>query len=221
MADKLLDPCVERLLMRGPGALTDAEIVSILLRKRGSRIPTLEQAQSILTLFGGGIPGLLACNVAIAEAQKLSPEPAANLLAAIELGRRLPTFPELVELHPDPKMAASAFLVQIGTTDQEVLSASFTDAAGRKVGSVECFRGTMSHMVIDSKTILREALCRNARGIHLFHFKPGSTKPEATSQDLGFLVQMREACETLGFELLDYLLFSTSNWLSLRRLYPW
>jgi len=187
MAEKLLDPSFERLLQRGPGALTDTEIVSLLLGNRDSRIASLEQARIFLDLFGGSIPGLLACNVAITKAQMLEPGPAANLLAAIELGRRLRCAPQLVDLSTDPDKAASAFLLQIGTTDQEVLGANFADADNRKVGFVECFRGTMFDMVIDSKTILREALCRNACGIHLCHF----------------------------------LLFSSSHWLSLRRLHPW
>ncbi len=51
MAEKLLDPSFERLLQRGPGALTDTEIVSLLLGNRDSRIASLEMACDLM-----GIP---------------------------------------------------------------------------------------------------------------------------------------------------------------------
>ena len=115
----------ERLLKRGPEALTDNELVAIVLRGKGSKLP-LTRAEKLLALFGN-IPGLLTCDISIARAQKLSNEATISLLAAIELGRRMVRFPEGNDLR-DANDATAAFLVQMGTTDQEVLGAMFTDA---------------------------------------------------------------------------------------------
>ena len=208
----------ERLLKRGPEALTDNELVAIVLRRKGSNLP-LTRAEKLLTLFGN-IPGLLACDVSIARAQKLSNEATVSLLAALELGRRLVRFPEGNDLK-DPNDATAAFRVQMGTTDQEVLGAIFTDAGFQQLGYVECFRGTYFCMTLDTKTILREALCRSAASILLFHYKPGADGMEPSVRDWAFLTQMRAACEKVGPDLVDYFLLNGKQWYSMRRLRPW
>lgn len=208
----------QRLLKRGPGSLTDTELVATVLRGKGTKLP-FTRAEKLLALFGN-IPGLLACDVSIARAQKLSNEATLSLLAAIELGRRLVCFPEGNNLS-DPNDAIAAFRVQVGTTDQEVLGAIFTDGNTRQLGYVECFRGTYFRVVVDTKIILREALCRGAACILLFHYKPGDVTLTPRARDLAFLAQMRTACEAIGPELLDYFLLSEKNCISLRKQQPW
>lgn len=211
---------IDRLLQLGPEALTDEEIVSILVRGRGCQSAE-QRAHELLELFGGKIPGLLACNVAITRARQLSRTVSANLLASIELGRRLASFPDGIDLS-DPKTATKAFHMQLrGATDQEILGAMFTDAAQRQLGYVECFRGPRGRLVIDTKTILREALCRNAVGILLFHLKPETGAPQPAQRDWGFLAEMRQACQTIGTDLVDYFVLTEDKWISLRGLRPW
>lgn len=215
------DSPVDRLLKRGADALTDTELVAILLRNKGTRIPPLEQARTFLALFGGNIPGLLACNSAIARAQKLGPGPAATLLAAIELGRRLPRAPQPAELLVNSQEALSYLILQIRARDQEVLGAVFVDPNQRIAGLVECLRGTESSMAMDTKTIFREAICRKAQGIYLFHFKPGGAPPSADDGTEPFIQEVLAACEALGFILLDYLLLSGGGSLSMREKFSW
>ena len=221
MTTRPLDSPADRLLQQGPGALTDAELVSILLRGSSPKVVAPERAQAFLDVFGGYIPGLLACNATIARAQNLSAGAAAGLLAAIELGRRLPRAPEVEELPQNPWDVAAYLRLRVGAGDQSIFGAIFVDAENGMLGFFECFRGTTHHLVIDTKTILREALCRNASGIFLFHFKPAPSKVLATREDSELLEKMLSAGTTLGFHLIDYLIFGSQKWHSMRSAKPW
>lgn len=207
-----------RLLERGAGALTDAELVSIFLGEgeEGSGL----SAQAFLNLFGG-VQGLAGFDLEMSRAQRLTDRQTVLFLAAVELGRRLHQRPHCPFPLADPCQVARYLAGQLrARCDQQVLGVLLADASGRELGIVECFRGTQFRLQIDTKPILREALCRNATALLVFWFRP-SVKPEANSQDFDFRKKLSVACEVLGVKLLDFLLLSTESWLSLRRLKPW
>jgi DNA repair protein RadC len=207
-----------RLLERGPGALSDAELVSIFFDEE---CPNSDgPAEALIHLFGG-VQGLASLDLEISRAQRLPDRQAAYLLAAVELGRRLHQKPERPLWLTDPNEVAGFLAGQFRSiSDQQVLGVLFADGDGRGLGLVECFRGTQFELCIDTKPILREAICRKATSLLVFWFRP-TVKPEVNSQDFHFRRKMSAACESLGFELLDFLLISSQDWLSLRRLTPW
>jgi DNA repair protein RadC len=207
-----------RLLERGPGALTDVELVSIFLDEecRNSGGP----GEALIHLFGG-VQGLASFDLEISRAKGLSDRQAIFLLAAVELGRRLHQKPERQFWLTDPNEVAGFLAGQFrSVSDQQVLGVFFADGSGQGLGFVECFRGTQFDLCVDTGPILREAVCRKATSLLVFWFRP-TVKPEVNSRDFSFRRKMSAACESLGFELLDFLLLSSEDWLSLRRLTPW
>ena len=222
----LLDPATTepssepraRLLERGPRALSDAELVSIFFDDecRNSDGP----AEALIHLFGG-VQGLASLDLEISRAQRLSDRQAVFLLAAVELGRRLHQKPDRPLWLTDPSEVAGFLAGQFrSVSDQQVIGVFFADGSGRGLGFVECFRGTQFQLCLDTTPILREAICRKATSLLVFWFRP-TVKPEVSSRDFHFRREMSAACESLGFELLDFLLLSSEDWLSLRRLTPW
>lgn len=208
----------QRLLERGSGALTDTELVSIFLD--GECRDSEHSAGALLDLFGG-VQGLANFDLKISRAQRLTDRQAVFLLTAIELGRRLHQKPDRPLGLANPDEVAGFLAGQFrSVSDQQVIGVLFGDGNGRGLGFVECFRGTEFQLCIDTKPILREAICRQATSLLVFWFRP-TLKPEVNSQDFSFRRKMSAACESLGFELLDFLLLSTEDWLSLRRLTPW
>jgi DNA repair protein RadC len=207
-----------RLLERGPGALTDAELVSIFFDEECRNSD--RSAEDLIDLFGG-LQGLASLDLEISRARSFSDRQAVFLLAAVELGRRLHQKPDRPLWLTDPSEVAGFLAGQFrSVSDQQVLGVFFVDGSGRGLGFVECFRGTQFDLCIDPKPILREAICRQAASLLVFWFRP-TVKPEVTSQDFSFRRKMSAACESLGFELLDFLLIGSESWLSLRRLTPW
>lgn len=209
----------ERLLRSGAAALSDAELLAVLLRSGRPGRSVLTIADEFLAGCGG-LRGLLACDRDVAKGQKLGDAQTASLLAAVEIGRRLSRHPLPSELLEDPAIVARYLYLRYGRGHQEVMGALFLDAHNRRVGETECFRGTLMRMLVEPRTILFEAMRRNAHGILLFHVHP-SGDPTPSEEDRIFTVRMRECCEIMGFELLDHLVLGGERWVSLRRLRPW
>ena len=209
----------ERLLRSGASALSDAELVAVLLRSGRPGRSVLAMADDFLAACGG-LAGLSTCNLEVAKAQKLGDVQAASLLAAVEIGRRLARHAVPALLLEDPAVVARYLYLKYGRGDQEVMGALFLDVHNRHVGECELFRGTLMKMVVEPRPILREAMRRNAQGILLFHHHP-SGDPTPSREDQNFTERMRVCCETMGFELLDHLVLGGDRWVSLRRLRPW
>jgi DNA repair protein RadC len=220
MEKELVELPLGRILGRGPAALTDGELLSVLLRQAPTEAPaTQEKAEALLARFGG-VSGLGACGLKIVRGFDLGEQQKANLLAAAELSRRLHAKLQKADLVGNKEKTAAYLAAHFGRPGQHVLGALFVGFDEENLGIVETFRGTTRDIRIDTKTILREALCRDATGIFMFHIFP-RTKTEVSGEDARFGKQMLEAGELVGIELIDYLLIGPKSSQSLRKKRPW
>lgn len=207
-----------RLLERGPQALSDAELVEILLgRQYGDS--TEKGVEELLERLGG-IHGLADCDLGVTRAQNIADERALFLLAAVDLARRLSTPPNRVLCLTEPQRILEYLTAQFRTVDQQVVGAFFADAEDRSLGFVECYRGTQDSIRIEPRQVIREALWRRARSITVFWFRP-TLEPKAREFDFAFCRALAAACECMDLELLDVLIFGFNRWFSLRRARPW
>lgn len=216
-APREMPPAV-RLRERGPRSLSDAELIEILLgRQYGESVePGVEKLLDRL----GGIHGLADCDLEITRAQNIADERALFLLAALDLARRLRSAPDRPLCLTEPQQITEYLATQFRSLDQQVLGAFFADAEDRSLGFVECYRGTSDAIRIETRQVLREALCRKARSVLVFWFRP-TLEPRPEAADFVFCRQLAMACECMDLELLDVLIFSCHRWQSLRRLRPW
>jgi DNA repair protein RadC len=218
MEKELREQPLGRILDRGPGALDDAELLSVLLRtSRSEGQAARGKAEFLLARFGS-VSGLGACDLQMARAHNLGDLQIARLLAAIELSRRGKAEKDVLA---GGKAAVAAYLTAIfGRSGQQVLGALFVGPNDEALGIAEVFRGGAKEMRVDKKTILREALCRDASGLFVFHIFP-ETEAQTKWEEASFARQMVEAGESVGIEVIDYLLIGPTSWLSLRAKRPW
>ena len=209
-----------RILVRGPGALTDAEVLAVLLRKQRSEEATArEKAESLLAHFGC-LSGVADCTSQMAGIHKLNDRQTANLLAALELARRLHARPKKVNLAGSAVAVVNYLTLFFDRPSQQILGALFLGHNQDVLGIAEVFRGGATAIRMDTKTILREALCREAAGFSVFHIFP-EAKAQINDEIGKFGKQLAEAAELVGLELFDYLLIGGDNWISLRQKKPW
>ena len=206
------DAALSRLLSRGAQALSDAELVAMLLGKEDSG---LGRAQELIAACGG-TSGLLNCNLDVTRAQALADHQAAALLAAVELGRRIAA-PALGEKLEDVAIAARYLYLRHARTNQEIFGALFLDYHHRIQGEAVFFRGIHWQLRLDPQPILREAIRCNAQKVLIFHNHP-TGDPTPSREDLGVTERMRIACELTGLELVDHLVLGGKLWISFRRL---
>jgi DNA repair protein RadC len=211
----------ERLLALGSEALSEAELVAVLLRTGRPGVSARQMALDLLRELGG-LSGLLAAGQHALRRHGLGPAKAASLLAAIELGRRLAR-EEMPQRRPltRPAEVARYLTLRYRVRDQEVVGALFVDAKNRLLGERELFRGTLERATADPREILKECLLRGASGVVLFHTHP-SGDPSPSTEDLLFTRRLELAAELVGVRLIDHLVLGgAGRWSSVLRKTTW
>ncbi|HVT61221.1 MAG TPA: DNA repair protein RadC [Thermoanaerobaculia bacterium] len=196
---------VERLLRSGARALSDVELLGVVLSAGRLDVPTLAAAQRLLHQLGG-LDALVGADRAGLRVDGLDDRLRASLLASLELATRLAraAIPERACLKNRDKVARYLAL-RYGGESQEVMGVLFLDLHHGLVAERELFRGALGRAAVEPGAILREALRQRAVCIIVFHTHPGgSVLP--TEEDMNFTDRMREACDQVGIPLVDHLI---------------
>lgn len=211
----------ERLLSRGAGHLSDAELIAILVRSGYRGATAIEVARSVLE-SSGGLAGLLTLEPRGLSAKGLGPAKIATLLAAVELATRIARaeVPERHALHR-PAAAARYLLLRYARRDQEVMGALYLDSRQRLMHDAELFRGTINRAAVEPRVVLKEGLLIGAAAFLLFHTHP-SGDPAPSAEDLAFTRRLADAAQVVGLSMVDHLILGTTRrWISLRERGAW
>jgi DNA repair protein RadC len=211
----------ERLLAGGGGALSDTELVAVLLRtgRRGTSV--VELARELLRECGG-LAGLAGSGDASLRRRGLGNAKAATLLAAVEIGRRLARG-EIPDREPlgQPAAVARFLALRYSRRDQEVMGVLLLDARHRLIAENEVYRGTLNRAAVEPRALLKEALVRGAAGILVFHTHP-SGDPSPSTEDLLFTRHLAAAADAVGLKLVDHMILGGAGaWVSLRERHAW
>lgn len=112
-------------------------------------------------------------------------------------------------------IAAQIGMAEIGDEAQEILLLVVLNSQNRINAIHRVFQGGLNSCVTQSREIFRSAILNNGARILLFHNHP-SGDVEPSPADIYFTKKISEAGELLGIEVLDHIIVSDSNWLSLR-----
>jgi DNA repair protein RadC len=211
----------ERLLEQGSVALSDAELIAVLLRNGYRKTSAVQIARELLD-DKGGLPGLLGATPQMLRRPGVGLAKAASLLAALEIARRLARS-EVAEREAlsRPSEVARYLHLRYQTRDQEVMGALFLDGKDRMLGDRELYRGTLDRSLAEPREVLKECLLRGAAGVILFHTHP-SGDPTPSNEDRAITLRMAEAAKVIGIRLVDHLVLAASGrWVSLREQLAW
>ncbi len=211
----------ERLLGGGGGALSDAELLAVLLRTGRRGASAVDLARELLRDCGG-LGGMLGVSSPALRRRGIGGAKAAAVLAALELGRRVARG-ELPEREPltHPAAVARYLALRYAVRDQEVMGAVFLDTRHRFLAESEVYRGTLNRAAVEPRGILKEALLRGAAAVLLFHTHP-SGDPSPSAEDLAFTRRLAEAGDVVGVRLVDHLILGSGGaWLSLKERRAW
>ena len=205
-----------RLERLGPGALSTVELISIVLRTGVEGENALDLSQRLLARYGG-LAGLARASFSELVAERgMGEAKAAQLQAALELGRRLMLAqPEERPALYTPTDAAAILMAEIGHLEQEHFCVLFLDARYRVLGIQTLYRGNLTLTQIRVGEVFREAIRRNCASIVVAHNHP-SGDPTPSPDDIAVTRQLVDAGRLLGIEVLDHLIISQHRWLSMR-----
>ena len=211
----------ERLLTSGTVALTDTELVALLLRT-GRQGRSVVQIASDLLRSCDGLAGLLGLSPEALRSRGLGPAKIASLLAAVEIGRRLARA-RLPDRDPlgNADAVASYLGLRYTQRDQEVMGALYLDTRNRLIDELELYRGTLNRAAAEPRGILKAGLLRDAAAGVLFHTHP-SGDPSPSVEDLAFTRRVAQAGDVIGVRLVDHLILAAGGrWLSLKKRGGW
>jgi DNA repair protein RadC len=196
----------ERLLEHGAAALSDAELVAVLLRTGRPGVPVLDLARSLLAEHGS-IGALLAASPAALGARPgVGPAASATFAACMELARR--SMREHLQQSPllgSSRAAADFLTLWLRQRDVEVFAALFLDARNRLVRAEELFRGTLSQTAVYPRELVRRALALNAAAVIVSHnHPPGVAEPSSADELL--TRTLWAALSQVDVNLLDHLI---------------
>lgn len=206
----------EKLLARGASALSEAELLAILLRTGTQGMSAVELARSLLQTYGG-LGGVMRASAADLTRHKGMGEAAYTQFAAVlEIGRRV-LGEELRQqpLFASPQALADYLRLRIGGEAVEIGLLLFLDGANRLIAEHEAARGTVNESTVYIREVAALALRHHAAAVVFAHNHPaGSTAPSAA--DRQFTRRLAAALDLLDIRLLDHFIVTRQEAVSFR-----
>lgn len=207
----------ERLIADGPGALSTSELLAILLRVGVPGENALRLSERVLAQVGG-LAGLhRAGHADLSAVRGIGSAKAAQLLAAVELGRRIAKAGQ--GDRPAIRSAADVHALigyELMGREQEYLLVLNLDTRNRLIRPpIEVYHGSLNTSLIRVGEVFRQAIKDNAAGIIVAHNHP-SGDPSPSADDVSVTRALREAGNLLDIALLDHVVIGRDGFVSLR-----
>jgi DNA repair protein RadC len=202
----------ERLLAQGPAALTDAELVAVLLRTGVKGMTAVDLARELIDRFQG-IGGLLE-RVATENVKGLGTAKRAQFAAAVELARRSLT--EQMKKRSaltSPGAVRDYLRLTLASKAHEVFVCIWLDAQHRVIDCAEVFRGTLTQTSVYPREIVKAALAANAAAVIFAHNHPSGAAQPSQADEL-LTRNLKEALALVEIKVLDHFIVAGSQAIS-------
>jgi DNA repair protein RadC len=201
----------ERLLARGAQALSDAELVAILLRTGLRNKSAVELADELLKKFGG-VAKMLESD--LRGIKGLGPAKTAQFAAAFEILRR-----SLDEKLKERSALTSPGAVRdylrfvLGQQEHEVFGCIWLDAQHKVIGYEQLFEGTLTQTSVYPREIVKKALARNAAAVIFAHNHPSGVAQPSRADEL-LTRSLKEALGLVEIKVLDHFIVAGNQAMS-------
>ncbi|WP_077610808.1 RadC family protein [Clostridium sp. Marseille-P2415] len=210
----------EKCLKDGPEGLSDAELLSIIIRTGSREDNSLALAQKILALNypKKGILGLLHLSMPeLMQVKGIGRVKGAQLLCIGELSRRIWKRSALSEAaaYHKPLDIVNYFVEDMRHREQELVFIMLLNTKGALIRDVMISQGTVNTSVVSPREIFIEAIKYHAVSLVLVHNHP-SGDPSPSREDLSLTRRVKEAGELIGIQLLDHIIIGDNSYISLK-----
>jgi DNA repair protein RadC len=196
----------EKLIARGPAALSDAELLAIFLRSGVAGSSAVDLARALLTDFGS-LRGILDADMhRLCRRKGLGPARFAELRAALEIARR--HFAETLG-HGDcltrPAETVNYLRARLRDYKHEVFACLMLDNRNRVIALREMFRGTIDGASVYPREVVKQALADNAAAVILAHNHPSGVC-EPSQADIRITERLQQALALVDIRVLDHVI---------------
>jgi DNA repair protein RadC len=207
----------ERLLAQGAASLSSGELLAIILRTGTAEENVLHLAERILAHYNG-VHGLAQATPAdLQQIKGLGAAKVAQILAALEIGKRLMTFRPNERPIISSAADAARLVLDMSHLPQEHVRVILLDSMRRVVAVSTVYIGTVNASVLRVSEVYREAVTRNSPAMILAHNHPaGDAAP--SPEDVELTRTLIAAGQLLDIVLLDHLIIGHVGWASLKEM---
>jgi DNA repair protein RadC len=206
----------EKLWQHGASALGDNELVALVIAHGGRRGSALDLANAVLASHDG-LHGLARCSGDdLARIAGIGQARAAQLLAAVELGRRTLVHAPAERIRlTHPKQAALYLLPRFGGRSVEQFGLILLDSKSRIIRTTVLARGTLNSSHVEPRDVFREAVLGGANSIVAFHNHP-SGDPTPSADDVTLTHRLVQAGVLMGVDLVDHVILGDVSYCSFK-----
>jgi DNA repair protein RadC len=210
----------ERLEEQGAKALSNAELLAILLRVGTRGASAVQIGHRLLNRFQG-LGGLQrAAFLDLCVIDGVGKAKAAQIQAAIELGRRLTLErPEDRITISSPQDAADQVMYEMAALSQEELWILLLDSRNHCLQIDHLYRGSLNASSVRPAEIFKAAIRQNAAALIVVHNHP-SGDPDPSPEDVNLTRILVEAGELLELKVLDHIVIGAGRFVSIKSLHP-
>ncbi len=205
----------EKMMLKGAEALSDAELLAILIGSGNTEESAVALMQRVLAASGNDLNRLGKWEIRdFARFKGLGPAKSITILAALELGKRrkLREHAERLTIRSSEDIY-HLFHPLLCDLPYEEFWVLLLNQAAKVIDKVRISRGGIDQTTADVRSILREALLQRATQIALVHNHPsGNTRP--SNDDLRLTQQARQAAQTMNIRLLDHVIVTDGSYYS-------
>jgi DNA repair protein RadC len=196
----------EKLLEKGPAALSDAELLAILLRTGTRGSSAVDLARDVLKSFRGLRKFIAADRRRFCAVPGLGLARFAELQAAVEISRRQLT--ESLKAGPSlasPRATCDFLSAKLRDLEHEVFCCLYLDKRHRLIEYEELFRGTIDGASVHPREIVKLALQRNSAAVIVAHNHPSGIAEPSQADEL-ITQRVKEALGLVDIRLLDHII---------------
>jgi DNA repair protein RadC len=206
----------EKLKALGAGALSDADLLAIILRVGTPGESVIDLANRLLVKYGGLVGLSRVSFTELCDIHGLGEAKACQLKSALEIGRRLLfAQPEERLQVRSPADLAPLLILEMAPLDQETLRVVLLNTKNQVIKFTDLYRGSLNSSLVRISEVFKEAVRVNAAAIIVAHNHP-SGDPTPSPEDARVTEKIVEAGKLLEVDVLDHLVIGERSFVSLR-----
>ncbi len=206
----------ERLMKDGPSALSNKELLAIILRTGTRAESVLELAGRLLTLHGG-LRGLVTAEPAeLSSISGIGLAKAAQIRAALEIGKRVSSLaPEVRPVINSPLDVSFLLMEEMRYLDREQFRTVSLNTKNQVIETEVVSVGSLNSSIVHPREVFKNPIRRSANSLILVHNHP-SGDPTPSKEDIAVTARILEAGKILGIEILDHIIIGDNKYSSLK-----
>ncbi len=207
----------EKLYSYGTGALSNEELLAIIIRSGNKKETALDLGRKVLARDERGLVALRDTTLQeLMEVNGIGECKAAQILAAIEIGKRIDRDFALEKVRINaPNTIADLFMSDMRYLQKEHFRAILLDTKNQIIVVEEVSIGTLNASIVHPRDVFKAAIKRNANSVVLIHNHP-SGDPSPSNEDINITNRLYEVGELVGIKVLDHIIIGDNKYISFK-----